>query len=110
MSGGYRFPVGRIEQGGSVEIEIPFKSPSSPLSEVVSLLPGVKSEIMATRNEEGPEGITTYALVRITPDPDFSGLLYAPLEAMSVTGDIAGFDVFGVVVPAGQPCSGSTGG
>lgn len=105
MSGGYRFPIGRIEQGGSVEIEIPFKSPASPLSGVDCLLPGVRSEMIATRNEETADGIITHALVRITPGADFSGLLYAPLEAMSVTGDIAAFDVFGVVVPAGQPCS-----
>ena len=110
MSGGYRFPLGRIEQGSSVEIEIPFKSPASPLSAVVCLLPGVQSEMVATRNEETPDGILTWALVRITPRPDFTGLLYAPLEAMSATGDISGFDVFGVVVPAGQNCSGSTGG
>ena len=110
MSGGYRFPLGRIEQGGSVEIEIPFKSPASPLSAVVCLLPGVQSEMVATRNEETPDGILTWALVRITPRPDFTGLLYAPLEAMSATGDISGFDVFGVVVPAGQNCSGATGG
>lgn len=110
MSGGYRFPIGRIEQGQSVEVEIPFKSPASAISAVVCLLPGVQSEMIGTRNEETADGIITHVLVRITPRPDFTGLLYAPLEAMSSTGDIAGFDVFGVVVPAGQTCSGPTGG
>ena len=107
---GLIFPIGRIEQGQSVEVEIPFKSPASAISAVVCLLPGVQSEMIGTRNEETADGIITHVLVRITPRPDFTGLLYAPLEAMSSTGDIAGFDVFGVVVPAGQTCSGPTGG
>ena len=110
MSGGYRFPLGRIEQGSSVEIEIPFKSLASPLAAVVSLDPEIQTELVGTRDEETPDGIQTYALVRVTPRPDFTGLIYAPLEAMSATGDIAGFDVFGVAVPTGQACSGSSAG
>ncbi len=110
MSGGYRFPIGRIEQGQSTEIEIPFNSPASPISTMISLLPGVRVDLMGTRDEETADGIITNALVKITPAADFKGLLYAPLEAMSATGDVAGFDVFGVVVPSGDSCAGPNGG
>lgn len=110
MSGGYRFPLGRIKQGGNADIEIPFKDPASPLSGVVCLLPGVEADLIGTRREETPEGIITYALLRITPGPDFTGLLYAPLEMVSSTGDVAAFDVFGVVVPDGESCSSAGGG
>jgi hypothetical protein len=110
MSGGYRFPIGRIEQGQSTEIEIPFNSPASPISTMISLLPGVRVDLMGTRDEETADGIITNALVKITPAADFKGVLYAPLEAMSATGDVAGFDVFGVVVPSGDSCAGPNGG
>lgn len=111
LSGGYRFPVGRIEKGGTADIEIPFKDPASPLSGVVCLLPGVEADLIGTRREETPaDGILTYALLRITPGPDFQGVLYAPLEMVSAAGDIAAFDVFGVVVPEGEVCSSGGGG
>ena len=111
LSGGYRFPLGRIKQGGNTDIEIPFKDPSSPLSGVVCLLPGVEADLIGTRREETPaDGIVTYALLRITPGPDFTGVLYAPLEMVSAAGDVAGFDVFGVVVPDGEACSSAGGG
>ena len=110
MSGGYRFPLGRIAAGETADIEIPFKSLARPLSTVISAHPDVRADLIGTRNEETADGIITYALVRVTPDPDFSGMLYAPLEAMTSTGDTAPFDVFGVVVPAGETCAGPSAG
>ncbi len=106
MKGGYRFPLGRIVKGGSVTIEVPFDSLSRPLAAILSTSPEAQARMVSTRTEETEDGILTYALVEITPTATHEGLLYLRLEAMTDTGDTAGFDVFGVVVPEGAGCAG----
>ncbi len=106
MKGGYRFPLGRIAQGGSTTIEVPFDSLTRPLAAVISTSPEAQARMVSTRTEESEDGILTYALVEITPTASHQGLLYLKLEAMDDTGEAAGFDVFGVVVPDGVGCGG----
>jgi hypothetical protein len=106
MKGGYRFPLGRIPQGGSTTVEIPFDSLTRPLAAIISTSPEAQARMVSTRTEETEEGILTYALVEITPAASHQGLLYLPLEAMTDAGQTAGFDVFGVVVPEGSNCAG----
>jgi len=106
MKGGYRFPLGRIPQGGSTTIEVPFDSLVRPLAAIISTSPDAQARMLSTRTEETADGILTYALVEITPTASHEGLLYLPLEAMTDAGQTAGFDVFGVVVPEGATCAG----
>ncbi len=106
MKGGYRFPLGRIPQGGSTTIEIPFESLVRPLAAIISTSPDAQARMLSTRTEDAEEGILTYALVEITPTASHRGLLYLPLEAMTDAGQTAPFDVFGVVVPEGESCAG----
>jgi hypothetical protein len=108
MKGGYRFPLGRIAQGGSTTLEVPFDSLTRPLAAIISTSPEAQARMISTRTEEAEEGILTYALVEITPTAAHQGLLYLKLEAMTDTGETAGFDVFGVVVPDGSDCAGPT--
>ncbi len=106
MKGGYRFALGRIPQGGSTTIEVPFDSLVRPLAAIISTSPEAQARMVSTRTEETADGILTYALVEITPTATHQGLLYLPLEAMTDAGQTAGFDVFGVVVPEGGTCAG----
>ncbi len=106
MKGGYRFPLGRIVQGGSTTIEVPFDSLVRPLAAVISTSPEAQARMVSTRTEETEDGILTYALVEITPTAAHQGLLYLKLEAMTDAGETAAFDAFGVVVPEGAGCAG----
>ncbi len=108
MKGGYRFPLGRIPQGGSATIEIPFDSLARPLAAIISTSPQAQARMLSTRTEESEDGILTYALVEITPTATHRGVLYLPLEAMTDAGQTAAFDVFGVVIPEGADCAGPT--
>jgi hypothetical protein len=106
MKGGYRFSIGRIPQGGSANIEIPFDSIQRPLAAIISTSPMAQARMLSTRTEETADGLLTHALVEITPAADHQGLLYIPLEAMTDAGQVAPFDVFGVVIPEGSDCAG----
>ena len=106
LQGGYRFPIGRITQGGSATIEIPFDSLARPLAAIISLSPEAQVRLRSTRTEETADGVITHALVEVTPDPDQRGLLYIQLEAMTDNGDTAPFFVYGSVVPDGEDCAG----
>ena len=52
--------------------------------------------------------VITIAMIRVTPASDYVGILYAPLSAMTAGGEIAAFNVFGIVSPDGEPCVGPT--
>ena len=106
VSGGYRFPLGRLAPGESKELEIPFKSIARSIATVLSARSEISADLIGTRTEETGEGIMTYALVRITPSEDFRGVLYAPIEIVSAGGDSAVINVFGIVVPEGEDCAG----
>ncbi len=106
MKGGYRFPIGRITQGESATIEVPFDSLARPLAAVISLSPEAQVRLRSTRTEETVDGVITYALLEVTPKPDQRGLLYVQLEAMTDNGDTAPFFVYGSVVPEGEACAG----
>ncbi len=108
ISGGFRFPLGRMTPGQPVELEVPFKSMTGSLSTAFSGLPGVEVSLMGTRTQETDDGIITYALLRVTPSEDFRGVLFAPVEILGSTGASAVIKVFGVVVPEGEACSGVT--
>ena len=108
MKGGYRFQLGRIPQGGSATIEIPFDSLARPLAAIISTSPQAQARMLSTRTEESEDGILTYALVEITPTATHRGVLYLPLEDMTDDGQTAAFDVFGVVIPEGADCAGPT--
>lgn len=106
LQGGYRFPLGRIPQGTSATIEIPFDSIARPLAAIISISSDAKARLRSTRTEETADGIITHALVEVTPGADHHGLLYLPLEAMTDDGQTAQFHVYGIVVPEGESCAG----
>lgn len=107
MSGGYRFPLGRVVAGESGTIEIPFKSLSRPLASIHSRATGRgTARLLSTRDEETTDGIITHALVEVSPAEGHRGVLYLPLEAMDELGQVAPFDVFGVVVEDADTCAG----
>ena len=106
VSGGFRFPLGRLAPGESTELEIPFKSIARSIATVISARSEITADLIGTRTEETGDGIITYALVRITPSEDFRGVLYSPIEIVSAGGDSAVINVFGIVVPEGEDCAG----
>ena len=106
VSGGYRFPLGRLAPGESTELEIPFKSVARSIATVISARSEIAADLVGTRTEETSDGIMTYALVRITPSENFRGVLYAPIEIVTAGGDSAVINVFGIVVPEGEDCAG----
>ena len=108
MAGGFRFPLGLIKQGGYVDIEVSFDTVSQPIATVISESSDCRAELLGTRTEETDKGLLTFVMIRVTPASDYEGVLYAPLSAMTSGGEIAAFNVFGIVSPDGEPCVGPT--
>ena len=108
MAGGFRFPLGLIKQGGYVDFEVSFDTVSQPIATVISESSDCRAELLGTRTEETEKGLLTIVMIRVTPASDYEGVLYAPLSAMTSGGEIAAFNVFGIVSPDGEPCVGPT--
>ncbi len=108
MAGGFRFPLGLIKQGGHADLEVSFDTVAQPIATVISETSDCRAELLGTRTEESAKGLITIAMIRVTPASDYVGILYAPLSAMTAGGEIAAFNVFGIVSPDGEPCVGPT--
>ncbi len=74
----YRLTLGKKEQGesGEIHLEIGELPPEEPLVSVASPFPGLRLELIG---EPEKEGVTTKYRCKVTPPPDFAGLLYAPI-------------------------------
>lgn len=108
MSGGFRFPLGLIQQGSSVDFEVEFDTVTTPIATVISESPDCRAQMLGIATEETEDGIITRVKIRATPASDYVGVLYASLSAMTADGQVAPFHVFGVVSPDGEPCVGPT--
>ena len=108
MAGGFRFPLGLIKQGSSVDFEVRFDTVSSPIATVISESPDCRAQMLGITTEETEDGIMTLVKIRVTPASDYVGVLYASLSAMTADGQTAPFHVFGLVSPDGAPCVGPT--
>ncbi|MDA0296605.1 MAG: DUF1573 domain-containing protein [Planctomycetota bacterium] len=108
MFGGFRFPLGLIKQGGHADLEVTFDTVAQPIATVISETSDCRAELLGTRTEESDKGLITTLMIRVTPASDYVGVLYAPLSAMTTGGEVASFNVFGIVSPDGEPCVGPT--
>ena len=108
MAGGFRFPLGLIKQGSSVDFQVQFDTVSAPIATVISESPDCRAQMLSITTEETEDGIMTLVEIRVTPASDYVGVLYASISAMTSDGQVAPFHVFGVVSPDGEPCVGPT--
>jgi len=101
---GFRHPFGRIDMGGSTEIEIGFQDLREPVATAISGSKDARVELLGsqTRNVEG--ALQTIYTLKIMPAKDFQGVLYFPITFLTNSGESADVPVFGVVAPEGQSC------
>lgn len=101
---GFRHPFGRIDKGGSKEIEIAFQSMREPIATVISSTPEARVELKGSRTETVGEDVHTHYTIEIIPAKDFEGVLYFPITFLTNSGDSVDVPVFGIVVPEGADC------
>ena len=104
VSGGFRHPFGRVDQGGATEMEIGFVDLADPIATVVSTSPDLRVDITGNRIEETKDGIITYQKMTVTPAADYTGVLYVPLTFMTASGQTLDVPIYGVVQPEGMIC------
>lgn len=95
----YRHTIGRIEQGGSAELnfEISDLPESEPVVSIASSMPGAKIEMLETTKE----GITTHIKARFNAPKDFVGVMYAPITLYTSRRQ-QGLFVWGICAPTGH--------
>ena len=101
---GFRHPFGRIDKGGSKEIEIAFQGMRESIATVISSTPEARVELKGSRTETVGEDVHTHYTVEIIPAKDFEGVLYFPITFLTNSGDSVDVPVFGIVVPEGAKC------
>ena len=104
VSGGYRHPFGRVDQGSATEMEIGFVDLTDPIATVVSTSPDLRVDITGSRVEETKDGTITYQKLKVTPAADYMGVMYVPLTFMTNKGQTLDVPVYGVVQPEGVIC------
>lgn len=104
---GYRHPFGRIDMGGSKNIEIGFQEMRERVATVISGTPNARVELIGSKPVTEGDKINTYYEIKIIPAKDFEGVLYFPVTFMTSSGDSIDVPVFGVVVPKDQGCPAS---
>ena len=105
VAGGFRHPFGRIDKGGSLEMEIGFITPDDPIATVVSTSPDARVDLIGTRSEQVKDDLVSFQKIRITPASDHEGVLYFPATFLTTRGQSVDVPLFGIVVPAGEACA-----
>ena len=105
VAGGFRHPFGRIDKGGSMEMEIGFITPDDPIATVVSTSPDARVDLIGTRTEQVKDDVVSFQKIRITPASDHEGVLYFPATFLTSRGQSVDVPLFGIVVPAGEACA-----
>lgn len=104
---GYRHPFGRIDMGGSKNIEIGFQEMRERIATVISGTPNARVELVGSKAVTEGDKINTNYEIKIIPAKDFQGVLYFPVTFMTSSGDSVDVPIFGVVVPKDQGCPAS---
>lgn len=108
VHGGFRHPFGRIDQGGSTEIEIGLEITGEPVATAISSTPEARVDITSTRTEMIDDKLVSFHTLSITPAKDFVGPLYFLVTFLTASGQSADVPVFGLVAPLGSACVGPT--
>ena len=101
---GFRHPFGRIDKGGSTEMEIGFQDLREPVATVISGSKDARVELLGSRTKNVGDTVQTIYNIKVVPARDFQGVLYFPITFLTNSGESADVPVFGVVIPEGESC------
>ena len=104
VADGFRHPFGRIDKGGTAQIEIAFQDMREPIATVISGTKDARVSLLGSRTETVEGTQRTIYKIEIVPAKDFEGVLYFPITFLTNSGESADIPTFGVVIPKGENC------